>query len=409
MTVPKGILLTLFIFFLMPFLVSTVSAQINNTVSGTVISKENGTPLDGITISWSNKGIGSITNAEGKFIIVLPSPYIQQDSLLFSCIGYKPQKISIQAAVTNKNLFVKLETAIEVLQEVSIKPLTLKQLLDSVTRHNQAAFISPIKLGGYYREFVYTNSKCNEYADALCEYFFDNNPKVGSQLKINASRCITGKENNGNAKNAEFYWDSKIDPILAFKYALFSEMVKKYFPDKNLSQYKYDMDEYTDQISGGFKITIVPYGQGIYKLTLILNNDFTLQAYHLEIPENILAGLKEKSLIGVHIKINKLIIDVKYIAVDDHIYPNYYSLTQAQHLWGKLLGTKFDQVDEDKSEFVVTTVNKSNGLKPFTKEETYKKGNICNNGISINDTLLKKYTTIVPSLKDSVQIDSLTN
>jgi hypothetical protein len=412
MRIKRGVLLTAIIFFLAQlFLFANVSAQINNnnTVSGTVISKETGAPLDHITILWSNKGIGSISNAEGKFVMVLTPPYIQQDSLLFSCLGYKPQKISVQATITNKNLIVKLDTAIEDLQEVSIKPLTLKQLLDSVARHNQTVFISPIKLSGYYREFVYTNAACNEYADALCEYFFDGNSKGGSQLKINASRCIDKKGYDGDKKNTEFYWDSKIDPISAFKYTLVSEMIRKYFPDKNLTQYKYNMEQYTNQISDGFKITIIPREQGMYQLTFILNNDFTLQSYHLEIPENIIPGLKERSLLGVHVKVNKLIIDVKYTAIDGHIYPNYYALTQAQHLWGKLLGTKFDQVDEDKSEFVVTAVNKSGGLKPFTKEETYKKGNICNNGILINDTLLKKYTTIVLSLKDSTQIKSLTN
>jgi hypothetical protein len=35
----------------------------------------------------------------------------------------------------------------------------------------------------------------------------------------------------------------------------------------------------------------------------------------------------------------------------------------------------------------------------------YKKGNLCGNGVAISDTLLRKYTIIIPSKKESIDIN----
>jgi hypothetical protein len=387
-----------------------VSAQQRDLVSGVVISQDKSEPIDGVTISWSNKGIGSITNADGKFIILLSPPYNQQDSLIFSCIGYKAQKVSISAVINNKNLVVKLEASIQNLNEVVIRPLTLKQLLDSIDRHNSMAFVSPMKLDGYYRELVFTNTKCTEYSDAICSYFFDRTSKPDGQLKINASRCRLEKKDNEDKNNLEIYHDSEIDPNLAFKYAMLSTMLVKFFPDKVLDDYKYAIERSVDQASDELKITISPNigSTYFYKLTLIVKTDFTIRSYRLEIPDNLSINIKEKSLLGIHFKNIQLIINVNYSSLFDHIYPAYYSVHRKHHIWGKFLGTTMDQIVENKSEFVVAEVNKQKDLSAFNKQDIYKKGNICNNGIAINDTLLKKYTIIVPSAKDSIAIKALT-
>jgi len=348
-----------------------VSAQYKIPVSGIVISLDKSEPVDGAAISWNYKGVGSITNSDGKFVILLSPPFNNQDSLIFSCIGYKPTAIGIKDAVSNPNLTIRLQAAIENLKEVTIRPLTIKQLLDSINRHNYNAFVSPMKLSGYYREFVYTNLKCNEYADALCQYYFNNGKDSETQLKINASRCITGKKNNGDAKNAEFYWDSEVNPVLAFKYALLSEMIKKYFPDKALPGYKYEIAQAAES-SDDLKITISPKdstGVAIYDLVFLLTGDFTLKAYHLEIPDSILLHMKEQSLLGVHVKNGKLIINVKYASFNGRIYPAYYSIIRGEHVYGKVMSTRFDQVDENKSEFVVSELGKTDDLQPFVRDE----------------------------------------
>jgi len=386
-----------------------VSAQIKDPVSGIVISQDNGEPIDGVTIAWSNKGIGSITNSDGKFVIVLTPPYKQQDSLIFSCIGYKPERVSINTAINNKNLIVKLKATVENLQEVAIRPLTLKQLLDSINRHNTMAFVSPMKLDGYYRELVFTNAKCTEYSDAICSYFFDRTSPKNIQLKINASRCRFEENVNKDRHDVKKNFKSDIDPNLAFRYALVSAMITDYLPDKVLADYRYTLDRFGDKGSDDLKVTIFPSknNKAFYKLTFILSNDFLLRSYRLEIPDNLLDKTDEMSLLWIHEKDLNLVIEVKYTSFFDHIYPSYYFIEEGEHFWGKLLGAKVDEISINKSEFIANGINQSNNVLAFDKQDTYKKGNICNNGIAINDELLKNYTIIVPSAKDSIAIKAL--
>jgi len=380
----------------------TVHAQ---TVSGSVIAAETSQPLEGVTISVENKGIGSATNSEGKFVIVLHDVAIRTDSLTFSYVGFIQQKISIADALANNNQIVKLKESITDLKEVVVKPLSLKSLLDSIAVHNRQVFASPADLKGYYREIVYTNSKCSEYSDALCEYYFDRSKAADGQFKINASRCLKEKKTNDDKQDFEAYVESFIDPNLAFKYALLTTMISARFPDKVLDDYDYDMQ----QTAGDLKIIILPKrgnNDALYQLTLFLKNDFTLQSYHLEIPQKLAYRIKEKSLLGIHVKRTGLSFVVNYTSTGDHIYPNYYSMAFSYNVTGKFMGTVLNQAVENKSEFVVTGFNNAAGIAPFERKLVYKKGNICNNGAAINDALLKDYTIIKLTQKDSSAIKS---
>src|ERR1700748_1145207 len=110
------------VYFLLVMLIGlpgVLSAQNKNAVSGSVISETN-EPVSGATILWSGKGVGSITNSEGKFVILLQPPYRNTDSLTFSCIGYKTRKLAINALIGNDGLVVKLSSQVENLKEIVI-------------------------------------------------------------------------------------------------------------------------------------------------------------------------------------------------------------------------------------------------------------------------------------------------
>jgi hypothetical protein len=389
----------------------SIFAQDRKSITGIILSETNG-PILGVNITWQNKGISSISNSDGKFVILIPPTYSSNDSLTFSCIGYKVEKIKISDAVENKALKVMLIQNVVNLKEVVIKTFSVKQLLDSIKRRNKEAFISPMILNGYYREFVYSNAKCTEYADAICEYFYDRNLNQDGQLKIGASRCLKAKKDNEDKNNMEVYKDSKVDPNIAFKYSLFSAMVDKFLSEKTLNGYKYNIQEASEKDNTDLKISVFPKnisGENLYSLTMILNSDFKLKSYKLEIPDTILAVIKEKSMLGIHSKVTKFIINVNYSSIGNQIFPNYYSINRNSKIWGKFLGTTINQTIDNKSEFIGGELIKTGIIKPFDKQDVYKKGNICNNGASINEALLKKYTIILPSQDDSISIQSLSN
>lgn len=386
-------------------------AQNKIPIQGIVTDKETHDPLNAVTVSWKNKGIGSISNTEGRFIISIPGAYTSTDSLTFSCLGYQPQKVVIPITDSGKELQVSLSRAVTDLKEVSIKRLSLKQLLDSIGKRNANAFAPQMILKGYYREFVYTNAKCTAYADAMCAYYYNRNSAPEGQMSITASRCLKETKNNQDKDNIEVYKESRLNPNTAFSYAMLSGMIDQYFPAKILSEYEYTMEEAGVKDAQDLKIVIAPKKgmvNELYQLTLYLTSDYTLTSYQLEIPEPLLAQAKEKSMLGIHSKVTATRINVNYTKLGNDNYPSYYAVYKSARIWGKFFGTTIDQAVINKSEFIVSDADNSSTVKAFPKQEIYKKGNICSNGTAMNDETLKNHTMIIPSAAEAAAIKGFT-
>jgi len=67
------------------------------TITGKVTSKEDGTTLPGVTVVVKGTTIGTVTDAEGKYTILVPPKY---DVLVFSFVGMKPQEVTVTASGT---------------------------------------------------------------------------------------------------------------------------------------------------------------------------------------------------------------------------------------------------------------------------------------------------------------------
>lgn len=96
----------------MLFAVSAIAQE--RTVTGTVKSSEDGTPLPGVTVKIKGSRTGAITNASGVFSIQAGSSAV----LVFSSVGYE----GTEASVGNKtNVNVTLRTDAQSLTEVTIQ------------------------------------------------------------------------------------------------------------------------------------------------------------------------------------------------------------------------------------------------------------------------------------------------
>lgn len=62
-------------------------------VTGTVTSSEDGMALPGVTISVKGTTLGTLTNAEGKYILPVPA---NSKTLVFSFVGFKTQEVNIE-------------------------------------------------------------------------------------------------------------------------------------------------------------------------------------------------------------------------------------------------------------------------------------------------------------------------
>ncbi|HYW33845.1 MAG TPA: TonB-dependent receptor [Balneolaceae bacterium] len=82
---------SIFVFILFLFLAGTASAQ-QTKIHGTVTSSKTGKSLPAVNIGVPGTSQGTTTNAKGKYTLTVPSGH---NTLVFSYIGYKKQKIKI--------------------------------------------------------------------------------------------------------------------------------------------------------------------------------------------------------------------------------------------------------------------------------------------------------------------------
>jgi TonB-dependent starch-binding outer membrane protein SusC len=92
----------------------TFYAQAQVTVSGTVTSRTENKPLEGISVSLaSNNSVGTTTNAQGRFTLSVPA----NSTLVFSGVGFARQEVRLgsQTSVT-----VELESSAGTLEDVVV-------------------------------------------------------------------------------------------------------------------------------------------------------------------------------------------------------------------------------------------------------------------------------------------------
>ncbi|HZW78082.1 MAG TPA: carboxypeptidase-like regulatory domain-containing protein [Flavobacteriaceae bacterium] len=111
--------LTVFFFV---FFFSTITAQEDFKISGTVMNDANDNPLENVNVVNLNKVIGAVTNEKGEFTIKAAV----NDTLYFSYLGFK----SLRVRVTNDwlsfgDVKIKMTELGIALEEVVVKPVQL--------------------------------------------------------------------------------------------------------------------------------------------------------------------------------------------------------------------------------------------------------------------------------------------
>ena len=84
-------------------------------VTGTITDVSDGSPLIGANILVKGTGIGSIADVKGEYSVKVP---VGKHILVFSCIGYKEQEITIKAGQKVLNVMMTEDT--ELLDEVVV-------------------------------------------------------------------------------------------------------------------------------------------------------------------------------------------------------------------------------------------------------------------------------------------------
>jgi hypothetical protein len=101
-------------------------------IAGIVLNSGNKQPIEFVNIGIACKNVGTVSDAKGRFKLFI-NPQFENDSILFSVIGYEPQlvKISELSSKSDNRIFLK-EKSYE-LSEIIIKPKKFKQQILGVT------------------------------------------------------------------------------------------------------------------------------------------------------------------------------------------------------------------------------------------------------------------------------------
>jgi len=105
-------------------------------IKGKVTDSFNGNPIEFVNIGIKIKNIGTITNERGEFIITI-NDTLASESLTFSCIGYKSKTAQIQnLRISSRLVIITLEPDVQILNEVKIEALRMKEKSLGIKAHN---------------------------------------------------------------------------------------------------------------------------------------------------------------------------------------------------------------------------------------------------------------------------------
>lgn len=140
--------------------INSVENKDNNTsinkhhlITGVVLDKETRQSLDAATIGILGNSIGTISNANGEFRLILPDS-LSDDTISISHLGYLPTFLPC-SILSGKHTTITLDQQIIPIQEVIIRIINPLRLLQDVKVKREENYMQqPFYITAFYREGV---------------------------------------------------------------------------------------------------------------------------------------------------------------------------------------------------------------------------------------------------------------
>jgi hypothetical protein len=179
-------------FFILGFLFcfyNLADAQQNIVLNGKIVDKHTGQSLPYASIGLSKSSLGTISNQNGEFKIVIPSELINE-KIIFSFLGYKTYKIPVKDCI-GKNLEIKLSVLPVELKAVNVKYRGPQDLIVAALNAVSDNFPNyPLNLTAFYREEVTENNNPIQFMSRPLFKFIKLHTikKTGTELRIVKAR-----------------------------------------------------------------------------------------------------------------------------------------------------------------------------------------------------------------------------
>jgi len=158
-------------------------------LSGKLVDESNMVPLQYASVSVMGKPVGTITNAEGDYILKIP-PSFTGETIIVSCMGYAQKFFSVHQI--ERNSVIGLTPISIRIREVRVNAVTPEELLDKVVQNISNNYGSSlVMMKAFYRETLKQDENYINVSEAVLEIL--KSPYLYSSSADNV-RIIKGRK-----------------------------------------------------------------------------------------------------------------------------------------------------------------------------------------------------------------------
>ena len=156
-----------------PALPSSFSIKNNNAfyvqIQGKVVDEKSGTPLSYANVGLLNKGIGTISNHKGDFILKFHRNSLD-DTLAISYMGYENALVPLKD-VADKQVF-PLKKKFHTIQEIIVRLYDAEKIvMDGLNRLPDNYHFDPLVATGFYRETIQKEQQYTSISEAVLQIY----------------------------------------------------------------------------------------------------------------------------------------------------------------------------------------------------------------------------------------------
>ncbi|RZJ68243.1 MAG: carboxypeptidase-like regulatory domain-containing protein [Flavobacterium sp.] len=354
------------------------------SIQGKLVDATNNEPVIAASIGVRNHFAGTITNDEGVFQLNAP----KDSDIGITCIGYKDIVLPI-SKFTSEITVIKLERSEEMLEEIIVSTIPMKDLIKLVIETSQKRFNKPIQLDTYYREFVKQNGAYTKFSDGLLEYHLDGSTKnTTSDLIVSQSRAFqiakpADEEFDfdsviGTEKAVEKYYDLKFLKSIASDQKKYDFVLKRFMSEgKEMLKIVWTPKEDADEMLTTGSVTYDPETKLIF-------------AFDAHVDEKHKPLAKTMNILLFRIEIQDIDLDVKYKMSGTNYLLSYNKRYAKMRVWKK---NKWNYVLESKTDLLVTNFSKDD--KTYDKKAVNKERGLYQSGSKYTFPFWKQSNAIV--------------
>jgi CubicO group peptidase (beta-lactamase class C family) len=158
-------------------------------IKGMLVNDSTGEPLRYATIQFLRKGINTVSNEDGRFILKIPAGD-ETDSIFISHVGYRPALLVVRRLDSGFKVIRMRQEATE-LQEAVVRTMNPMNIIKkAIERIPDNYPVDPYLMHGFYRVSGKKENRIIHLSEAVFDLYMDKSPNNNNQVKLIQSRYV---------------------------------------------------------------------------------------------------------------------------------------------------------------------------------------------------------------------------